>query len=139
MCQFLDKTDNFNFVGQNLPKQLILESELQKTIVAVRISIFEIPCVPIFRRNGQLCLFGPKFGQKWILGLEFQKYKSWFGISPSKILFEPIFSQNGQLWIFWPKFGEIAELIAIFWFEYCWGCCREVGGGWSVLGGGRWS
>ena len=139
MCQFLDKTDNFNFVGQNLPNKLILDSEFQKTIVAVRISIFEIQCVPIFRRNGQLCLFGPKFGQKWILGLEFQKYKSWFGISPSKILFEPIFSQNGQLWIFWPKFWEIGQLRAIFWFQYCLGCSRELNGSWDMVGGGGWS
>ena len=28
--------------------------EIQKTNVAIRISILEIPCVPIFRQNGQL-------------------------------------------------------------------------------------
>ena len=40
---------------------------------------------------------------------------------------------------FRPKFGEIVQLRAIFWFEYCWGCCRELGGGWNELGGGGWS
>ena len=67
---------------------------------------------------------------------EFQKSKSRFGISTSKIPCVPIFSQNGQLLIFWPKFGEIAQLRAIFWFKYYWGCCRELGGGWNRLGGG---
>ena len=39
--------------------------------------------------------------------------------------------------IFRPKFGEIAQLRVIFWFKYCWGCCRELGGGgwsWVELG-----
>ena len=52
---------------------------------------------------------------------------------------ESIFSQNGKLLIFWPKFGEIVQLRAIFWFKYCWGCCRELGGSWNELGGGGWS
>ena len=83
--------------------------------------------------------FGPKFAQKWIMMLEFQKSKSGFGIRTSNILFVPIFSQNGQLLIFWSKFGEIAQLRAIFWFKYCWGCCRELSGDWNELGGGGWS
>ena len=89
-----------------------------------------------FQTKLTLLLFEPKFAQKWILGSEFQKSKSGFGISTSNIPCVPIFSQNGQLLIFWPKFGEIAQLRAIFWFKYCWGCCRELGGGWNELGGG---
>ena len=99
-----------------------LELKIQKTNIG-------IPCVPIFRQNGQLWLFEPKFAQKWILGSEFQKSRSGFGISTSNIPSEPIFNKNGQLWIFRPKFGKIAQLCVIFWFEYCWGCCRELGGG----------
>ena len=83
--------------------------------------------------------FGPKFAQKWILGSEIQKSKSGFGISTSNVPCVPIFSQNRQLLIFWPKFGENAQLRAIFWFKYCWGCYRELGGGWNELGGGGWS
>ena len=82
--------------------------------------------------------FGPKFAQIWILGSKFPKSKSGFGINTSKIPCEPIFSQNGQLWIFQPKFGEIAQLRALFWFEYCWEWCRELGGGWNELSGGGW-
>ena len=33
----------------------------------------KIPCVPIFRQNGQLWLFWPKFAQKWIFGWKFRK------------------------------------------------------------------
>ena len=113
--------------------------EIQKTNAGIRISILEIPCVPIFRQNGQLWVFGPKFAQKWILRSEFQKSKSRFGVSTSKIPWVPIFSQNEQLLISRPKYGEIAQLRAIFWFKYCWGCCRKLGGGWNELGGGGWS
>ena len=84
----------------------------------------------------QLWIFGSKFAQRYIFGSEFQKSKSEFRINTSKIPCVLIFSQNGQLLIFRPKFGEIAQLRAIFWLKYCWGCCRELGGGWNELGGG---
>ena len=113
----------------------MLGLEFQKICVGIWISILEIPCVPIFRQNVQPWLFEPKFAQKWILGSEFQKSRSGFGISTSNIPCEPIFSQNGQLWIFRPRFGEMVQLHAIFCFEYCWRCCRELGGGgWSWVG-----
>ena len=60
--------------------------ENQKTKVGIRISILEIQSVPIFRQNGQLLIFGPKFTQKWILRSKFQKSKSGFGISILEIL-----------------------------------------------------
>ena len=109
-----------------------LSFKIHKTNLGIIIRILKVPGVPIFRQNGQLWMFGLKFAQKWILGSEFQKPKSGFGINISNIPCVPIFSQNGQLLIFQPKFGEIAQLRAIFWFKYCWGCCRELGGGgWS--------
>ena len=114
-------------------------SKFQKSKSGFRIRILEILGAPIFRQNGQFWIFEPKFAQKWILGSEFQKFKSGFGINTSNMPYIPIISQNGQLLIFWPKFGEIPQYFAIFWFKYCWGCCRELGGGWNELGGGRWS
>ena len=126
------------FLTQICPKRK-LGFEIQKTNVGIRISILEIPCVPIFRQNGQLWIFGPKFAQKWILGSKFQKSKSGFGINSPNISCVTIFSQNGRLLIFWPKFGEIVQLRVIFWFKYCWGCCRKLGGDWNELGGGGWS
>ena len=139
MCDnFKEKQTTLTFSDPGLPKSY-LELKIRKTNVVIRINILEIPCVPIFRQNWQLLLFEPKFAQKWILGSEFQKSKSGFRINTSNIPCVPIFSQNGQLLIFWPKFGEIAQLRAIFWFKYCWGCCRELGGGWNELRGGGWS
>ena len=117
----------------------ILGSKFQKSKPGFGISILEILRAPIFRQNGQLWLFGPKFAQKWILWSEIQKSKSGFGINTSNIPCVPIFSQNGQRLICCHKFEEIAQLRAIFWLEYCWGCWREPGGGWNELGGGRWS
>ena len=117
----------------------ILGSKFQKSTSGFGISISEIPCAPIFRQNEQLWIFALKFAQKWTLGSEFPKSKSRFEISTSKITCMPIFSQNGELLIFQPKFGEIAQLRAIFWFKYCWGCCIELDGGWNELGGGGWS
>ena len=139
MCtNFQLKQTTLTFLAQICPKRK-LGFEIQKTNVGIRISILEIPCVPIFRQNRQLWIFGPKFAQKWILGSKFQKSKSGFGISTSNITCVLIFSQNRQLLIFWPKFGKIAQLRAIVWFKYCWGCCRELGGGWNELGGGGWN
>ena len=136
MCvNFKVKQTALTFFGPSLSKRN-LELKIQKTNVGIRISILEIPCVPIFRQNGQFWLFEPKFAQKWILGSEFQKSKSGFGISTSNIASEPIFSKSGQLWIFRPKFREIAQLRVIFWFKYCWRCWRELGWDWNELGGG---
>ena len=90
VCKILDKTNNLDFFGPNLPKKEF-KLEIQKTNVGIRISILEIPCVPIFRQNGQLWLFGPKLVQNWILGSEFQKSKSGFGISILETLCAPIF------------------------------------------------
>ena len=87
-------------------------------------------------RTKLIWIFGPNLAQKWFLGSEFKKSKSGFTINTSSISCVPIFSQNGPLLIFWPKFGEIAQLQVIFWFKYCWECCRELGGGWNELGGG---
>ena len=136
MCaNFQLKRTTLTFLAQIYPKRK-LGFEIQKTNVGIRISILEIPCVPIFRQNGQLWIFGPKFAQKWILGSKFQKSKSGFGISILEILSSPIFRQNGQLLIFRPKFGEIAQLRAIVWSKYCWRWCRELSGDWNELRGG---
>ena len=119
MCaNFQLKRTTLTFLAQICPKRK-LGFEIHKTNVGIRISIFEIPSVPIFRQNGQLLIFGPKFAQKWILESKFQKSKSRFGINTSNLAYVPIFSHNGQLLIFRPKFGEMAQLRATFWFKYC--------------------
>ena len=62
-----------------------METKFQKSKSGFRISILEKLCVPIFRQNGELWIFGPKFVQIWILGSEFQKSKFGFGINTSNI------------------------------------------------------
>ena len=62
MCQFSVKADNFDFFGPNLPKKE-KGFQIQKTKVGIRISILEIPCVPIFSQNGQRLVLRPKFGE----------------------------------------------------------------------------
>ena len=56
VCLFSGKMDNFDFFNPNLLK-INLGLEIRKTNVGIRISIFEISCVPIFRQNGQLQFF----------------------------------------------------------------------------------
>ena len=68
--------------------------------------MLEIPCVLVFKQNGHIWLFGPKFAQEWILGSKVQKSKSGFGMSILEILSAPIFSETGQFWIFGPKFAQ---------------------------------
>ena len=139
MCtNFQTKRKALNFWAQICPK-MDFGLKFQKSKSGCEISILEILRPPTLRQNRKLWNFGPKFTQKLILGSEFQKSKSGFGINTSNIPCVPIFSQNGQLLIFRPKFGEIAQLRAIFWFNYCWGWCRELGGGWNDLDGGEWS
>ena len=59
MCtNFQLKQTTLNFLAQICPKRK-LGFEIQKTNVEIRISMLEIPCVPIFKQNGRL--FGPKF------------------------------------------------------------------------------
>ena len=93
---FQAKQTALTFLAQICPK-MDLGLEIQKTNVGIRITIFDISCVPIFRQHRQLQLFGPKFAQKWVLGSKFQKSKSGFGISILEMLCVPIFRQNGQL------------------------------------------
>ena len=43
-----------------------LAFKIQKTNLGIRIHILKIPSVPIFKQNGQIWLFWPKFAQKGI-------------------------------------------------------------------------
>ena len=54
MCaNFQAKGTTLTFSTQICPK-IDLGLEIQRTNVGIKISILEIPCVPIFRQNGQL-------------------------------------------------------------------------------------
>ena len=105
MPNFYTKQKTLTFLVQICPKRK-LGFEIQKINVAMRISIFEIPCVTIFRQNRQPSIFGPKFAQKWILRSQFQKSKSGFEIKILEILGAPIFRQNGHFEFLVPNLPE---------------------------------
>ena len=71
MCaNFQAKRTNLTFSAQISPK---MDSwlEIHKTNVGIRISIRQIPFVPIFKQKRQLSLFWSKFAQKLIVGFKF--------------------------------------------------------------------
>ena len=118
--QFSDKTDNFEHFGPNLPKtgfggwnskNLSLDSES----ASLRYHVHQLS-----KKTNNFEFLGPNLPKNICWGRNFK--------NPS------IFSQNGQYLFFRPKFGDITQLGAIFWFKYCWGYCRELGGGgWSWM------
>ena len=115
--------------------------EFQKINVEIRISILEVPCVPIFRQNGQLWLFGSEFAQKRIFGLEFQKSKSGFGISTSKIPCKPIFSQLDNFEFFGLNLGKLPNYMQYFGLNIVEGVAEslvETEMSWVELDGAGW-
>ena len=94
MCaNFQLKRTILTFLAQICPKRK-LAFWIQKTNVGRRISILEISCVPMFRQNRQIWIFGPKFNQKLILRSKFQKSKSGFGIRILEMLCAPTSRQT---------------------------------------------
>ena len=66
MCaNFQAEQTPLTFSAQICPK-MDLGLATQKTIVGITISIFDIPCVPNFSQNEQLCIFRAEFVQKRI-------------------------------------------------------------------------
>ena len=66
MCvcaSFQAKQAALTFSAQICPK-VDLGLAIQKTVVGIRISILDIPCVLMFSQNEQLWIFRPKFVQK---------------------------------------------------------------------------
>ena len=116
-ANFQAKQTALTFSAQIYPK-MDLGLTSQKTIVGIRISIFEILCVPIFSKTDNVDFLGPNLPKNGFWGRNF-KNLSLDSESTPPIYHVSIFSQNGQLLIVWPKFGEIAQLRAILWFKYC--------------------
>ena len=70
---------------------------IQKTIVGMKISILDIPCVPIFSQKEQLLNFLAHICPKKDLGLETEERNVGIRINIAETLCLPIFSQTGQL------------------------------------------
>ena len=101
--QFPDKTDNFEFFDQNLPKNEFWGRNFKNLSLDSESASLRY-CVHQFSdKTGNFEFLGPNlpkngfWSQKWILGSEFQKSKSGFAINTFNITCVPIFSQNGQL------------------------------------------
>ena len=92
MCQFSDKTNNFDFLSPNLPKNGFWGRNFKNQ------SLDSESAPPIY-------------------------LKSQFSVKMNNFEF------------FGLNLGKLPNYV-IFWFEYCWGFCRELGGGWNELGGG---
>ena len=93
VCQFSDKTDNFDFLSPNLPK------------------------------NG-------------FCGWHFKNLSLDSESAPATYLESQVLVKMGNFEFFSLNLGK---LCVIFWLEYCWGCCRELGAGWNELSRGGWS
>ena len=89
----------------NLAENGFLESEFEKCKPRFRINIVEILCAPVFRKNGQVWIFGPKFNKNLILVSEFKKSKSRYGGSILEILGATISRKKRQFWTFALKFA----------------------------------
>ena len=74
MHQFSVKTDNFEFFVPNLPKRK-LGFQIQKTNVGIRISILEIPYVPIFRKMDNFKFLGPNLPKTEFWGRNFKNLR----------------------------------------------------------------
>ena len=130
MYQFSDKTDIFDFLGPNLPKngfwgQNFKNKSLDLESASLRYYVYQ---------------FSDKTENFGFLNSNLLKNEIWGrnlhseSTSPIYRVCVPIFSQKGKLLIFQSKFGEIAQLRAIFRSKYCSGCCRGlIGGGWNWM------
>ena len=75
----------FEFFDPNLHKKWILGLEIQKTNCRIKISILEIPYVPVFRQNGNFLHFRPKFSaKKHFLGRNFINLSSDSELAPPR-------------------------------------------------------
>ena len=107
-------------------------------------------CAPIFRQNGQLWIFGPKFVQQWILGSRF-KNLSLDSESTPPIYHVCQFSVKMEnVWFFRLNLGKLPNYVqymvqillrvcqrarwTLKWAGWRW---MEVSGGWNDFAGGR--
>ena len=114
MCQFSDKTDNFEYLGPNLaktefwgqnPKNLSVDSES----ASLRYYVHQFS-----DKANNFEFLGPNLAKNGFWGQNFKNLILDLKSTPP-LYHVSIFSQNGQHLFFRPKFEEIAQLRAIFW------------------------
>ena len=107
--QFSDKTDNFEFLGQNLSKNEFRGQHFKNLSLHSESASLRYHVCQFLDTSDNFEFFGPNLPKNGICGqnfknLEFQKSKIWDHIL--EIIWVPIFRQNGQLWISGPKFAQ---------------------------------
>ena len=134
MCQFSAKMDNFDFFGQNLPKNG-LGFEILKTSAWIKISILEKPCVPIFRQTDNFNFFVLNLPKNGFWGWNFKNlspdsesaspryHVCQFSVKMDNFEFFGLYLGNS------PITCNILVLITL----------RELDRGWNRLDGGGWS
>ena len=137
VCQFSDKTDNFEYLGPNLAKTEFWSQNSKNLSLDSESASLRYYVHQFSDKANNFEFLGPNLAKNGFWGQNFKNLILDLKSTPP-LYHVSIFSQNGQHLFFRPKFEEIAQLRAIFWFKYCWGCCRELGGGWNELGGGGW-
>ena len=113
LYNFLDKTDNFNFFGPNLPKTGFWDQNFKNLSQDSNQHPWDTKCTKFQAKQATLN-FRAQIYPNWIVGSKFQKSKSRFRISILDILGVPNFRQNEQLWIFWPKFTQNRIFVSEF-------------------------
>ena len=118
-----------------------LDFEIQKTNVRIRISILEIPCVPIFRQNKQFWFFWSKFAQKQILGWDFKNLSLDSESAPPRYhVWQPSVKMD-KFAFFGLNLDKLPNYVQHF------GSCKvevvaesrkEAGMSWMEVGGGGW-
>ena len=139
MYQISDKTDNFEFFGPNLPKTGFLCRNFKNLSPDSQLASLRYYVLQFLNKRDNFEFLGPNLPKNGFWSRNFKNLSLDSESTPHIIPCVLIFSQNGQFLILRSKFGEIAILRAIFRFKYCWGCFRELGGGWNELCGGEWS
>ena len=135
--KFSGKMNNFNFFDENLPKKgfwgrnfKIVSPDSESPSLKYYAHQFSGKTIN-FEFWIQIC-------SKMAFGVGITKIEIWIWLKWTPPRYH-VCQFSVKMDNFWRKFGQISQLRAIFWLKYCWGCCRELGGGWNELGGDWWS
>ena len=141
MYQFSDKTDTFDFMGPNLPKNRFWDRNFKNLSLDSESASLRHYVHQFSYRTDNFDFLAPNLPKIgfWCRNFENQSLDS--ETNTSNIPCVPIFSQNGQLLIFRSKFREIAQLRAIFWLNIVEGVAEkwvETEMSWVEVDGTEW-
>ena len=139
--QFSDKTDTFDFMGPNLPKNRFWDRNFKNLSLDSESASLRHYVHQFSYRTDNFDFLAPNLPKIgfWCRNFENQSLDS--ETNTSNIPCVPIFSQNGQLLIFRFKFREIAQLRAIFWLNIVEGVAEswvETEMSWVEVDGAGW-